>query len=94
MIVQVLLLEGLLLFNTSFFLEVQAERTDSGFSKKILKDINRFVFVEYFCNRSPEKRIKNFKTFIQILAIVTYQNWLNASPPLNARFYLNSDLVM
>ena len=61
---------------------MQVERTNSGLSKTFLVEY-LFVFAEYLCNRSSKIRTKNFKNLISILAIVNYQNWLDASLPLS-----------
>ena len=59
----------------SLLLEIQTGRTNSEYPRTFLR--------RYLCNRSPEMRTKNFKNFISVLAIVNYQNWMDASPPVN-----------
>ena len=49
-----------------------------------------FLFVEYFCNHSPNMGTKTFRNNVSILAIINYQNWLIASPPLKV-VYNNSN---
>ena len=67
----------------SFSLEVQAEKTDSGFPKTFYGGYI-FVLVEYLCNSSPKMKIKHFKNYIfDFSYIVNYRNWLNASPTLS-----------
>ena len=51
-----------------------------------------FVFVEYLCKRSPKIKTKNIKNYSSILAIVNHRNWLDDSPPLNAKYLLHSKL--
>ena len=50
------------------------EQTQGSLSKIFLRGN---VFVEYFSNRRPKVRTKNFKSYISILIIVNYRNWLN-----------------
>ena len=41
-----------------------------------------FVFVEYFCDRSPKIKTKIIKNCSSILTIVNHRNWLDDSQPL------------
>ena len=49
-----------------------------------------FVFVEYFCNRSPKIKTKNIKNYSSTLAIVNHRNWLDDSPPLTYELPTNN----
>ena len=68
-----------------FFLEVQAEKADSGFSKTFYARY-LFVFVKYL-NKvlQPQNENKTFQKLIPILAIVNHRNCLDASPLLHSR---------
>ena len=66
--------------NIPLFLEIQTGRTNSGFPYNFLGGY-LFVFAE-LCNRSPKMRTKNYKSYISILVIVNFRNWMDVSPPL------------
>ena len=74
----VMRLKGLISFSLSFSLKLHAEKTDSGFPETFLGEY-LFVYVKYLCNRSSKMKTKTFKNCILILAVVNYQNWLEAS---------------
>ena len=74
-------LKRLILLSLSFFLKVQPERTDSEFPKTF-SGVYLFVVVKYLCNRSPKMRTKKIQNYNLILAIISYQNWLDAFPPI------------
>ena len=76
----VMLLKGYVLqslFSWKFRLREQIQHFQKLFWGEQL-----FVFVEYFCIRSPKMRTNYCKNCILILAFVNYRNWLNASPTL------------
>ena len=75
-----MLLEGQILSSLPFFLEVQAEKTDSGFPKTFHKRY-LFAFAEYLCNCNPKMRTKHFKNYFSNVAMVRYRNWSDASTP-------------
>ena len=70
----------------SLFLKIQIEKTESGFPKTFYRGC-LLVFIGYFCNHNPKERIKNFKNYVLIFAVVNYQNMLDISPPLICFFY-------
>ena len=58
------------------FMEVQAERTDSGFPKSLQGGVF-LCLLNIFATVAPKS--KHFKNYLLILAIVNYRNWLDAS---------------
>ena len=62
---RVMLLEEYNYLSLFFFLEVQTEKSDSGFPKTFHGGY-LFVFVEYRCSRSLKLRTKLFKNYILI----------------------------
>ena len=58
-----------MLFSFPFSLEVQAEKTDSGFPKNFKEDISLYLLNIFAIARSPKMKTKNFKNIL-VLAVV------------------------